>query len=138
MKTAADAITFLGPKYSSNLRRSLDKIARKGVEHLDRQRVFRGVAGFGGEDIYVGYLFDRDFIGTRLSNMITNSFRSGYGGPYSYKDQGLKVCLLDKSHSFYPERWATKTRTRTCKYCGLKQKLKKVKKVVVTEKWEKV
>jgi hypothetical protein len=71
-----------GKKYSPNLYNFLRAKARRNKDMLSRSRVYRDVEG----TLWLGYMFDGDLIGTRLSRVLVDGAETEI---YSYGSSGL-------------------------------------------------
>ena len=129
-----------GPQFSPNLYAWLRKNFKKRSEGPE---VFRSEHGA----LYVGYMFDGDFIGAALSGILYQGARTGlfsYSGEkftriasFWPKYKKLGRCYLDPKHQDYylDKRWKEGPRRRTCLWCGHVQKKVSVREVVVKTRW---
>ena len=135
----------MGEKYSPNLHAFLS--ARKNSSLKTYGRVFEDAEGL----LWLGYFFDGDFIGARMSQVLC------YGRTcqmYSYSGMTLKKlpefwrqyeahgrCALDPEHQMFflndKTRWAVHGDTRHCQWCGKVSQQLKTRIVSHTEEyWE--
>lgn len=130
------------PKYSENLFKWCKKaLCREGIREI---RVFES-SGEASQNLYIGYEFDSDFIGSRLWAILTegaHTFIFSYGFDRKvvpdfwekYKERGK--CALDVDHRFYDDRWLMPSETeRTCAWCGFSQKRESYTYTVTKERW---
>jgi hypothetical protein len=121
------------------------------IKHLKAgQRERLGVFIHSGMDSYIGEIYDGDFIGSRLTEVLCQG-----GGAkiwcfsnlahelseikyfwHTYKEIGK--CAFDTKHVLYPD--ATRYRqidakTRQCAWCGRKETLHIEKEVITHEVW---
>lgn len=47
----------------------------------------------------------------------------------------IGVCALDPAHLWYDTRWQVKGKRRTCRHCGLKQRLTTIREIIRTDCW---
>lgn len=127
-----------GPQFSPNLHAWLKK--NFGKKRMGEPKVFRASPG----ELYVGYFFDGDFIGSKLNVILCEGarakvftyVRTKLRPVPSFWPKYLKVgrCHIDPKHTrhFKDTRWKEGRLRRTCLWCDLVQK-KVTKKRVVTE-----
>ena len=129
-----------GPQFSPNLYAWLRKNFRRRHEQPE---VFRSDHGA----LYVGFIFDGDFIGAALNGILCQGARTGLCS-YSAKEftriasfwpkyKKLGRCYLDPKHNDYylDKRWKEGPRRRTCLWCGYVQKKVTTREVVVRTAW---
>jgi hypothetical protein len=130
-----------GKKYSPNLYDFLRAKARHNKDVLSRSRVYRDVEG----TLWLGYMFDGEFIGTRLSRVLVDGAQAEI---YSYGSSGLTElqnfwqqyqaigrCAIDPEHrmGFIGDdaRWNVHGDHRSCQWCG--NATQKLERYTVTE-----
>lgn len=146
--------------YSPNLYRWLVGLERQGG-NVSHQHVYRVRGGtrlslmFGAGTLFIGssdptYPADRDLFGARLIDVLCIGVKAGrycYPGALGALDcvdafwsEYLRVgrCAIDPGHLEHfagPPRYVEAGNERTCKWCGVVQRLRVVKRVVRDEVW---
>jgi hypothetical protein len=131
----------LGKKYSPNLYAFLRAKARRSKDVLSRFRVYRDVEG----TLWLGYMFDGDLIGTRLSRVLIDGAQAEI---YSFglselteldnfwqQYQAIGRCAIDPEHGMGfigdDARWNVRGDHRSCQWCG--NATQKLERYTVTE-----
>lgn len=141
--------TKVGDKYSLNLRNFLRYRLRR-FNDAHKLQVVKD-----NEDVlYIGIRMrrpDTSFIGIRLCVVMCQGGRARFSTYVAtrgwktiknfwplYIEQG--ICLLDPKHNHYTHRWTYNrdVNRRTCKFCGMKEKLVKTRRTVIDERWVKI
>lgn len=133
-----------GPHFSYNLHAWLRKNFRKDP---DKAQAYRH-----NDELYLGYMFDGDFSGSRLRAILAlgtkaQVFCHGGGANPQKSFRLLKTfwpryqkrgyCYLYPKHNtgFLNQRWKEGARRRTCLWCGVVQRKVTKKRVVVDTSW---
>lgn len=147
--TPAHIVTWVGDRYSPNLRRWLGKQRRTGVYGLPE--VFRDQDGIR----WIGWRDDEGwFIVTRLFRVLTAGLKAEIGAfpPRSFAGSvaepdfwrryaAIGRCALDEEHRHVfignETRWAVEGDERCCKWCGNhRQQLRRWSEMVERQRWE--
>lgn len=135
----------LGEKFSPNLYAFLS--AHKNNSLKKYGRVFKDAEG----NLWLGYFFDGDFIGARMSQVLSYGSMCqmfSYSGmalqelpEFWHQYETLGRCALDPEHRMFflnaKARWAEHGDTRHCQWCGKVSQQRKTRVVSRTqEHWE--
>lgn len=119
------------PKYSTNLRAFLKRWNKERSKFYGAPQV---VVSHNKTKMIGAFTQEGDFVGSRVGTVLGRGARStvgSYAKSKSWKPikgfwaayERLGVCVLDKDHSWYWERWDEKKNRRTCKWCGREERL---------------